>query len=183
MSKLDAGNRSRLVKAFDFILKTHSNGDRTHSAQEFAELEVQPGEYLFKMSDDVQGTMQTISEIHDLSFLIRDHGALAAWDYLTKIVIPKLREQREIIHHEPDRYTVTPYSEIIFLSPLLQEERYREEIALTLNKDEGPLTDIASCGKCSAPKVHRKVAQTRSADEGMTSIFTCPECRFGWSEN
>jgi DNA-directed RNA polymerase subunit M/transcription elongation factor TFIIS len=51
-----------------------------------------------------------------------------------------------------------------------------------MNADHGPLTDIAGCKRCGALKVHKKMAQTRSADEGATAIFTCPKCGFGWNE-
>lgn len=185
MSKYENNNRTRIVNAFGFILRpflTTPQMMQDYSPEAFANLEVWPGEYLFKFSAE-QSDFQMIAEIHDLGFLVRERGVEATWDYLTKTVIPILREQREIVTRQPEKYTVVPYSEIIFMSPLLEEEREREEIALALNKDEGPLTDIASCQRCPAKKVHRKVAQTRSADEGMTSIFKCPDCRFGWSEN
>lgn len=198
MSKHAVDNRARVRIAFDFIIK-RANQQRNESSsltgQDFSDLgktsnpslNLKSGEYLFRLGDKTGENNnlgpQMISEIYDLNFLMLAQGVQAAWDYLTQHVIPKMNEQWEVMSQAPSLFSITPHSTIIFDSPLLEEQRHREDIALALNKDEGPLTDAASCFKCGAQKVHRNIKQTRSADEGMTSIFKCPNCKFGWTEN
>jgi DNA-directed RNA polymerase subunit M/transcription elongation factor TFIIS len=120
-------------------------------------------------------TVASGAEINELAGLVALQGLVETFKYLTDIVIPKLNEMHEVGQ-------IPQHSIITFESPTLEVERRAEKAMLSLNEDKGPLTDAASCPKCGAPKVHRKVAQTRSADEGMTSIFLCPRCLFGWSE-
>ena len=120
-------------------------------------------------------TLSTAAEINELAGIVQHLGIKRTYDYLLNTVIPMLNELYESGQ--------TPqYSIITFHSPLLESERQAENAMLVLNEDKGPLTDIVSCPKCGAPKVHRKMAQTRSADEGQTSIYTCPNCGAGWSE-
>ena len=197
MSKPVTSNRARITIAFNTIISRANkiHGSSEYTAQSFADLgregppslRLKSGRYLFTLSDEDSdadiAAAQTIAEIYDLSFLMLEQGVDSAWSYLTEVVIPKLNEQWEVLNQNVRTFTVTPYSEVIFLSPLLEEQRHREDIAIALNKDEGALTDVASCLKCAAPKVLRKIAQTRSADEGATSIFKCPRCKFGWNEN
>lgn len=120
-------------------------------------------------------TVKSCSELIEVGGMMRKFGVRATYDYITTHVIPKLEEMHEVGETEY-------HSVLIFDSPLLKEERENEDAMLSLNDDKGPLTDVASCFKCGEPKVHRKMAQTRSADEGMTAIFTCPTCKFTWSE-
>ena len=39
---------------------------------------------------------------------------------------------------------------------------------------------VVSCKKCKSKRVWEKSVQTRSADEGATSFFTCSECKYQW---
>ena len=44
-----------------------------------------------------------------------------------------------------------------------------------------PNTNII-CKKCKEKKIHVQNIQTRSADEGFTSIYICLECRYTWKK-
>ena len=39
---------------------------------------------------------------------------------------------------------------------------------------------VRQCGKCKSYKVLEMSMQTRSADEGATSFYSCSECKFRW---
>ena len=39
---------------------------------------------------------------------------------------------------------------------------------------------VTQCGKCKSYKVLEMSMQTRSADEGATSFYSCSECKFRW---
>lgn len=182
--KASGDNRARLLIAFAMIM-SRSKESSSKSPQDFADLGVKgkpslkSGKYLFNLDDGGQ----SISDMHDLGFMMEERGVDATWDYLTQVIIPTLNEQWEVMSKDIKLYAVKPYSEIVFLSPLLDEQRRREDIAMELNKDEGVLTDAASCPRCGAKEVNRKIAQTRSADEGLSSIYKCPKCKFPWTEN
>ena len=130
--------------------------------------------YLFdlKSKDDVS----TVASIHDIGCLMMAKGVQQAYDYLVDVIIPERIERLEL-----DK-GVNP-NDIVFKSPILADHREREEAALALNEDVGILTDEQSCGRCNAIKVHKRIAQTRSVDEGATALFDCPKCKFTWSEN
>ena len=42
------------------------------------------------------------------------------------------------------------------------------------------MTDEYKCGKCKSRKIKYSQAQTRSADEPMTTFFACLECGNKW---
>jgi DNA-directed RNA polymerase subunit M/transcription elongation factor TFIIS len=141
-------------------------------AEDFVALRVREGDStrpLFTPS------MQTMNELIELGKMFTKWGVQETYAYIKTKVIPELEEMYQA--GKSERYSV-----LIFNSPLLEEERQNEEIMLAINADRGPLTDIASCIRCGEAKVHKKMAQTRSADEGATSIFTCPRCGWGWNE-
>ena len=119
--------------------------------------------------------LETMSELVELSAMVEIWGVEQTYNYLKNVVIPKLEE----LH---DSKTPQYSSVLIFNSPLLAVERQHEAVGISINSRLGPLTNIANCGRCGATKVHRKMAQTRSADEGATAIFTCPECGNQWQE-
>jgi DNA-directed RNA polymerase subunit M/transcription elongation factor TFIIS len=165
--------RNKIFDAFKVILNDLSQekrGDKT--AQNFVDLKLADGNPLFGTDE------KSISEIHEVAAMMHKlpKGAEQAYYYLSQTVIPIRNELLETNQKET-------YSTIIFMSPLLEQHRKREEAVLALLEDKGPLTDAASCPKCGEPKVHRRLAQTRSADEGTTSIFTCPRCAFPWTDN
>jgi DNA-directed RNA polymerase subunit M/transcription elongation factor TFIIS len=142
------------------------------NASAFADLKVKTGETsrpLFVPS------LETMAELVELSAMITDWGLQESYDYLVTKVIPKLEELHE---SQTPQYS----SVLIFNSPLTAVERQHEIIGASINSSLGPLTNITSCGRCGASKVHRKMAQTRSADEGTTAIFTCPDCGNQWQE-
>ncbi len=170
MSKKLEVNRGRIIKAFDVVIKSAGKQDSDIvAAQEFEKLKLSNDEYLFKIS------AKGCSDIHDLGFLMRSKGVKVAYDYLVNIVIPTLNEMIEV-----GEYPL--YSQVVFLSPLLEDRKLIEDAALALNDDKGVLSDLQECVKCGAPKTYHTRAQTRSADEGMTSLFKCPDCNFAWSD-
>jgi DNA-directed RNA polymerase subunit M/transcription elongation factor TFIIS len=120
--------------------------------------------------------IKIVGEIHDVSMMMMRMGPKRVYDYLRNVAIPILNE---MIEDRQEQY----FSIITFTSPLLAEYAKKEEAVLALNENKGPLTDAASCKRCGALQVHRRIAQTRSADEGFSSIFICPQCSFSWVEN
>jgi len=58
------------------------------------------------------------------------------------------------------------------------------ESALTVPTIEEEKMEVAEgvtqCGKCKSFKVLEMSMQTRSADEGATSFYSCSECKFRW---
>lgn len=162
-----------VVKAFQVALSFLPDdkiGGKT--AQDFMDLKLENGAPLFTASEE------SLGEIHDLSNMMHrlEGGALAVYTYLQETVIP-LRNQL-IRMKEKETYSI-----IIFMAPTLESYRKREEAVSALAEFKGPLTDATSCPSCGEPKVHRDIKQTRSADEGFTSIFECPRCGLTWTEN
>ena len=145
--------------------------DDGYDADKFAALKVREGD---KSRDFFTPSMQSMNELLELSKMITLWGAKQTYEYLVNDVIPTLEEMYEA--GTPQRFSV-----LIFNSPLLENERLNEEVLAAMHGN-GQLTDTASCMRCGESKVYKKMAQTRSADEGMTAIFTCPRCGFGWNE-
>jgi DNA-directed RNA polymerase subunit M/transcription elongation factor TFIIS len=162
-------NADQISFIFDRLLEGLENKEGL-TGQEFADLHTSAGK-LFTP------TPEGIANIHEVSMLfVSPIGVKGAFDYLYLVVRPYIQKMYEIkqdIYHSP----------IVFLSPLLQEQARQEAAMLEHNDDKGPLTDAVSCQRCGALKVHRTVAQTRSADEGQSAIFQCPSCLFSWTEN
>ncbi|KAF1812446.1 transcription elongation factor S-II [Eremomyces bilateralis CBS 781.70] len=82
----------------------------------------------------------------------------------------------------PARFVVMTYDE------LKSDERRAEDAALqkeNLNKamvaqEEKSISTSLTCGKCSQKKVSYSQAQTRSADEPMTTFCECMNCGHRW---
>lgn len=147
-----------------------------------AELKLTPSDFANLNIDTSNGrrplftpSTKSCAEIIELAGMFKSIGVQKTYEYLVNHVIPKLQEMSEVGE-------VEYFSVLTFDSPLLEHERRNEEAMHTLNDDRGPLTDITPCVRCGAPKVHKKMQQTRSADEGMTAIYTCPVCKYGWTE-
>lgn len=167
--------KNHLSKAFEVILQSLGEERRNNlEPKDFVDLKLSNGKPLFNPEDE-----KSIAEIHDLSSMMHHKfidGARTIYNYLKDVIIPARNELIESGREEI-------YSLITFMSPLLEEHRKREEAALALLEDKGPLTDTVSCPRCGASKVHRILKQTRSADEGITALFTCPNCSLPWAEN
>lgn len=168
---------NHLASAFAAIIASLPVDKRNKTASDFVELKltkdgVPEGVPLFDTSE------KSIAEIYDIGEMIHrfENGAQGLYDYLVNVIIPHRNELLETGQTEE-------YSSIIFMSPFLEQHRKREEAVLALAEDKGPLTDMTSCIFCGEPKVHRRIGQTRSADEGFTSIFNCPRCARSWTEN
>lgn len=132
---------------------------------DLADLKLKNGRFLFEV--------ENIPEIYDLYFLLKSDGPLSVQKFLVSIVIPTKNEMIE--RGEPELYP-----SIVFDSPLLDKERDNEEKAIALQDDRGELSESSSCGRCGSTKNYLKIAQTRSVDEGPTSIFTCSRCKNCW---
>lgn len=156
----------KLIKAFSVILP--KNVIDRYSAQDFVDLQV-GDKPLF------QPTPECLHAIFDLGFLIKQKGVVETYNYLHDEVIPQLED----LDVEQNEF----YSYIVFSSPLLERQKMIENITLSLNDDKGPLTDLVQCPRCDAPKVSHKKMQTRSIDEGATSIFTCVVCKWTLTES
>lgn len=119
---------------------------------------------------------ENLADLYDLHFLLQEEdGVVLTLKYLQETVIPIMNEMIDL--DEP-----ALFSTIIFESPLLAEAKEHEEITLALQDDRGVLSDTSTCGKCGSGQNYMRVAQTRSVDEGPTTIYTCPKCKNCWSQ-
>lgn len=86
----------------------------------------------------------------------------------------------KVCSHEVDARSLdglTVTSEIIFSSGNRRRvEGKQAEIP------DGPLVD-RKCSKCGHEGMTYATLQTRSADEGQTVFYTCPQCKFKEIEN
>lgn len=74
------------------------------------------------------------------------------------------------------------YVSLVFMSPLLVEERkYEEERdGQLLRKDTPVRNDLMRCEKCGDNRISTRTVQTRSFDEPSSNIRTCFTCGFLW---
>lgn len=144
-----------------------------YDASAFADLRVKTGDTSRPLF--VPSVENMAAELVEVAAMISIWGVEETYNYLVQTVIPRLEELY-------DAGTPEYSSVLIFNSPLLAVERQHEAIGDSINSRLGPLTNIASCGRCGTRKVHRLMQQTRSADEGITAIFTCPTCGNQWQE-
>ncbi len=95
---------------------------------------------------------------------------------------PQLRQRVLSGEITPDRFVVMTHEE------LKSEARKKEDAALereNLNKAmvaqvERSISASLTCGKCGQKKVSYSQAQTRSADEPMTTFCDCTNCGHRW---
>lgn len=170
-AQLSAASAS-LTKAFDKLLNTLPNKEGDRTAQDFLQLT-----YLNRDGEDEPlFTSKSYSELWELYFIIREIGLERTYQWLYEELIPQIED-------EVQKNDVQIYSLLIFNSPLLDEQREREELALSMQQDRGILSDIKSCRKCGNEKTYLRVVQDRSADEGPSSVYECPKCYACWKEN
>lgn len=145
---------------------------------ELVDLQVKVGDhkqYVFNLADQTASDhrkKQQMEEIWQLYFLIQKIGFVATLNYIKDEVMPRIAEL--ILREESEIYSTS-----VFESPLLSEERRREEITLALNDDKGDLSDMYPCRRCNNPRTYTTSKQTRKADEGATVFMQCPVCN--WS--
>jgi len=75
----------------------------------------------------------------------------------------------------------TSAQEIAFLQPheihpTRWDELVKKKALIEYKKTHMAATDLYTCRKCKAKRHHVTQAQTRSADEPMTTFATCLEC-------
>jgi len=80
----------------------------------------------------------------------------------------------EVDSKEFDGMEIT--SKIVFNTEWKKESKHAAEIP------DGPLVD-RKCSKCGHDGMTYATLQTRSADEGQTVFYTCPQCKFKEIEN
>jgi len=121
-------------------------------------------------------TADNLSDLYDLYFhIVAMDDATGVVKHLRDNVIPLKNELIE-------RGDTEMYSTIVFESPLLQEARDHEAISIALQDDRGVLSETSACGRCGSGENYMRIAQTRSVDEGPTTIITCSKCKNCWSE-
>ena len=170
MSTLIA-NDAHLIQSFDRLISRFPEDERTRSGQDFASLSYQVEDGVFESLF----TADRMGEIWDLYFQMQANGIESTYQWLNNTIIPR---KEELL----GRRIVEIYPISVFESPLLDEVKEREQIALSLEQDQGILSDIKGCGKCGNEKTYVRVVQDRSADEGPSSVFTCPRCNTCWKE-
>ena len=57
---------------------------------------------------------------------------------------------------------------------------YCEAIKVWELKEATVAEGVVECKKCKSKRVWERSMQTRSADEGMTSFYTCSVCKYKW---
>lgn len=70
------------------------------------------------------------------------------------------------------------WSSEIYKKEQQQEAREIQVMTVKLSVSEG----LYQCNRCKSKKTYSRQVQTRSADEGMTSIIQCSECNKVWKE-
>lgn len=93
-------------------------------------------------------------------------GKLIRKEYAFKALYAELRAQ-------------TPWRESGTYTEQRQRESTEIEIATTSMK---VVEGLYQCTRCKSKKTYSRQVQTRSADEGMTSIIQCIECNKVWRE-
>lgn len=160
---------TQLLVVFNNIIGSFPAGSRR--ANDFVDLEYRAGDGEY----DPLFTASDLASIWDMSFMMQEIGVDATYDWLVSTAIPKKEEleRRDL----PEIYPI-----VVFESPLLNEAKAREAEALALEQDQGTLSDIRGCGRCGSDKTYLRVVQDRKADEGPSSVFTCPKCNACWKE-
>jgi DNA-directed RNA polymerase subunit M/transcription elongation factor TFIIS len=93
-------------------------------------------------------------------------GKLIQKEYTFKVLYAELRAQ-------------TAWRETRTYAEQRQKEATEIEIATTSMK---VVEGLYQCSRCKSKKTYSRQVQTRSADEGMTSIIQCIECNKVWRE-
>jgi len=73
---------------------------------------------------------------------------------------------------------VSPWESQTFRIQKIQEQRDIDIMTVKLPVSEG----LYTCSRCKSTRTFSRQVQTRSADEGMTSIIQCSECKKVWRE-
>ena len=115
-----------------------------------------------QIGDESMLTLKNRTFILEVSGMISKLGFSEAYTYL------------KTSQKETNRNT------IIKNSPLFEEARKRNFLDITKDSREGRIESPYTCPKCKSKQVDTVTAQTRSADEGATTIHKCRNCGNYW---
>uniref|UniRef100_A0A2R5LFW4 DNA-directed RNA polymerase subunit n=1 Tax=Ornithodoros turicata TaxID=34597 RepID=A0A2R5LFW4_9ACAR len=105
-----------------------------------------------------------------------DCGAILPLPGLQDFVVCKVCHKRLDVRGFDGLTTV---STIIFND---REQALRKATGMSTVKTAGPLVD-RKCSRCGHEGMTYATLQTRSADEGQTIFYSCPNCLFQENEN
>ena len=82
----------------------------------------------------------------------------------------------------PERFVRMTHQELKSQEQLEAEQQMRKENMdnAMVPQEEKSISSALECGKCRQKKVSYTQAQTRSADEPMTTFCTCENCGNRW---
>ncbi|TRY50768.1 RNA polymerases subunit/TFIIS-type Zinc finger [Cryptosporidium tyzzeri] len=96
------------------------------------------------------------------------------------ILLLKVHEERMAFYCPTCPYVFKIVSEISKVTDFVPKKM--EEPSIDMNEIASSKT-MAVCPKCSFSEAYFFQLQIRSADEPMTSFYTCVKCDFKWKEN
>lgn len=171
MSLVLQEDQGPLLRAFGILINKFPEDERTRSPADFVDLKFNAGADL----NIPVFSPDKIEEIWELFATMKELGLEETYLWLRNTVVPR--------KEEIERRGIPEVSSIIGTeTPILNDLKKREKVAIALEQDVGTLSDIRSCGKCQNEKTYFRVVQDRKADEGPSSVFTCPRCNFCWKE-
>ncbi|KAI4212421.1 MAG: hypothetical protein LQ351_004853 [Letrouitia transgressa] len=137
-----------------------------------------------------QTVISIASTIESAAFTV--HGPESAPAYKSKIrslfqnlknkMNPSLRVRVLSGDITPERFVVMTHEELLSAEQKAQDREYEEENKknATIGQLKRSISSSLECGKCRQKKVSYSQAQTRSADEPMTTFCECTVCGNRW---
>ena len=112
--------------------------------------------------------------IHNTS----ENGAATLYSYLVQRTILRFQEK----HTTTNIVTAAPWEwDALAWSNALSTDTSEQQVQAL--QQEGTPTNQFLCTRCGERKCIFSTAQTRSADEGMTTFITCLHCNRNWRLN
>ncbi len=190
------GQKRRRIRAeiydLSFFIDAVFKGRKIKEENERSELEVKEQSNL----ENLKNYIKIIESMNEVLPRTKKELKLLDWFDLTfvfleEIVIPEKEKftanvssiSRQYDKKDPrdaflDREGEEYVSLMIFLSPLLRNERIQEENIIALQKDKGvKQSGIFDCA-CGSNEFYITQKQTRGGDEGPTTIAQCTRCNF-----